>query len=223
MCNAAVLDFFVKHAGPEDFQGKRVLEVGSRYVNGSARPFIERFFPPKEYIGIDTDPGRFVDLVLPAERIVEALGTEAFDAVVSTELVEHVMDWRRIIDNMKTVLKPGGSLFLTTRSFGFPYHGHRDDFWRFELTDFARIFDDFHIVSLEKDEAEPGVCLKARKPASYSDPKDLSEIALYSLVLGRKTTAIPSLRDMPWSRRLALRISDGILAPASLGIGRFTG
>ena len=34
-------------------ENKRVLEVGSKYVNGSARPFIERLMKLKEYVGIN--------------------------------------------------------------------------------------------------------------------------------------------------------------------------
>ena len=52
MCNTAVLEFFIENVEPEEFRDARVLEVGSRYVNGSVRPLVERLLrPPKEYIG----------------------------------------------------------------------------------------------------------------------------------------------------------------------------
>ena len=103
MCNVAVMEFFIEHAEPEEFKGRRVLEVGSRYVNGSVRPLIERFFHPREYIGIDIVPGKFVDIVLPAEKILEYFGSESFDVVIATEVLEHVKNWRLVINNMKTV------------------------------------------------------------------------------------------------------------------------
>jgi 2-polyprenyl-3-methyl-5-hydroxy-6-metoxy-1,4-benzoquinol methylase len=37
---------------------------------------------------------------------------ELFDAVVSTEVVEHVLDWRLVINNMRVVLKRGGLLYI---------------------------------------------------------------------------------------------------------------
>ena len=43
--------------------------------------------------------------------------------------------------------------------------------------------------------------LKARKPKSYN-PVDLSDIALYSAILGRRTISIPSIRDISIFRRL---------------------
>jgi SAM-dependent methyltransferase len=108
MCHLEVLEFFIKNIKISKFKRKRVLEVGSRYVNGSVRPLIERFTHPKEYIGVDIEKGKFVDLILPAEKIVEYFGTESFDVVISTEVLEHVKDWRCVINNIKNVVRKGG-------------------------------------------------------------------------------------------------------------------
>jgi len=45
--------------------------------------------------------------MLPAEKLVEYVGPESFDIVISTELLEHVQNWRLVINNMKSVLKHG--------------------------------------------------------------------------------------------------------------------
>ena len=37
---------------------------------------------------------------------------EFFDAVVSTDVVEHVLDWRLVINNMRVVPKRGSLLYL---------------------------------------------------------------------------------------------------------------
>ncbi|MEM0488943.1 MAG: class I SAM-dependent methyltransferase [Candidatus Bathyarchaeia archaeon] len=205
MCRIEVLEFFIENVRPEEFRDKRVLEVGSKYVNGSVRPLIERFMRPKEYIGIDIEPGKYVDVVLPAEKLVEYFGRESFDVVISTETLEHVKDWRIVITNMKNVLKPGGYIYITTPSRGFPYHGYPYDFWRYEAEDMRRIFADFEIINLTVDHEALGVFVKARKPEDYK-PVDLSSIALYSMVLGRRTKVIPDLKDMPLTRRLMIRL-----------------
>ena len=205
----AVLDFFMRAVDCEEFAGNRVLEVGSKFVNGSVRPLIERFCKPKEYIGVDIEPGKYVDVVLPAERLVD-YGPESFDVVVSTELIEHVHDWRLIINNMKVVLKRGGFIYLTTRSLGFGYHAYPHDYWRYEPSDMVRIFRDFEIIRLEVDWEGPGVFLKARKPMDWR-PADLSGIALYSMVLGKRTTSIPELQSMPLSRKLMLKLIELML------------
>ncbi len=118
MCNVAVLEFFMEHARPEEFRGKRILEVGSKYVNGSVRPLIENFLSPKEYVGVDIE----------SEKLVDRFGEESFDMVIATELLEHVRDWRLVVNNMKRVLKPLGYIYITTRSKGFPFHAYPYDF-----------------------------------------------------------------------------------------------
>jgi SAM-dependent methyltransferase len=204
MCNLAVIEFFMENVKLEEFEGRRVLEVGSKYVNGSVRPLIERFFKPKEYVGIDIEPGKFVDMICPV-RITEYFGELSFEVVIATELLEHVVDWRLAIGNMKAVLKPNGYIYITTRSQGYHYHAFPYDFWRYELEDMKMIFSDFEIITLKRDHQEPGIFLKAMKPANWK-PADLSNITLYSMILGRRTKTIPELSDMPLFRRAMLSI-----------------
>jgi SAM-dependent methyltransferase len=51
-----------------------------------------------------------------ADRLVAAFGPESFDAVVTTQVLEHLRDWRRALHEMSTVLKPGGTLLVTCDS-----------------------------------------------------------------------------------------------------------
>ncbi len=104
--------------------------------------------------------------------------------MISTELLEHVRDWRRVVSNFKRVLKPGGGLLITTRSRGFPYHAYPHDFWRYELADMRAIFSDFEIETLTPDSGSPGVLLKARKPAAFME-NETSGHQLFSIVRGR--------------------------------------
>ena len=69
-----------------------------------------------------------------------------------------------------------------------------------------KIFKDFEIIKLIKDHEAPGVFLKAKKISNTLI--DLSNIALYSMILGRRTTLIPKLSDMPLRRRLTLKLSS---------------
>jgi SAM-dependent methyltransferase len=201
----SVLDFFMRCVDCGEFAGRRVLEVGSKFVNGSVRPLIERFCKPREYVGVDIEAGKYVDVVLPAERLVEYFGLESFDAVISTEVLEHVFDWRTVVNNMKAVLKPGGLIYITVPSKGFPYHAYPHDYWRYEIEDMEKIFGDFEIIALEKNWEAPGVFLKARKPTNWS-PNDLSQIELYSMVLGRRTREIVGMDKAPLARRLGIQL-----------------
>jgi hypothetical protein len=64
-------------------------------------------------------------------------------------------------------------------------------------------FRDFEIIRLEADWEAPGVFLKARKPMNWT-PIDLSGIALYSVILGRRVRELVTLDDAPLVRKLAL-------------------
>lgn len=178
-----IISWFKRCAKTDEFNGKRILEVGSLNINGSLRPIIENM-KPKEYIGIDAVAGLGVDLVLPAEKITEHFGLESFDVVVSTETLEHVLDWRTVIVNMKELLKPLGFIYITVPPFTYPYHPHPRDCWRYTTNDMAKIFDDFSIWNLNY-----GLFLKARKPKTYV-PIDLSNIPLYSMKLKARTKEI---------------------------------
>lgn len=69
------------------------------------------------------------------------------------------------------------------------------------------IFKDFEIISLKKDHEAPGVFLKARKPENYVQI-DLSDIALYSMILGKRIKDIPNLKNVPLTRKLVFRFSS---------------
>ena len=61
----SIIDWFIEEisSDSDQFKNKRILEVGSKYVNGSVRPLIEKFCFPREYIGIDIEQGKYVDIV----------------------------------------------------------------------------------------------------------------------------------------------------------------
>jgi hypothetical protein len=69
-----------------------------------------------------------------------------------------------------------------------------------------KIFSDFEIIKLIKDHEASGVFLKAKKISNTLI--DLSNIALYSMILGKRTTLIPKFSDMPLQRRLTLKLSS---------------
>jgi len=181
--NIKCIKFIAENITYQEVCGGKVIEVGALDVNGSPR-YILQLLNPREYIGVDIESGNGVDIVCPAENVVERFGENVFDIVVSTEMLEHALEWRAAISNLKRVLKLNGLLLITTRSRGFKYHGFPYDFWRYESEDFQKIFYDMEIIRLEKDIVSPGVFLKARKPENFIE-KDLTDIAIYNIVLDR--------------------------------------
>jgi len=187
MCNAYCILFGAINLKKEEIEEKRIIEVGSYNVNGSLKPLLESY-KPKEYIGVDIMKGPGVDIVCNAEETVDKFGKERFDVVISTELLEHVRNWKKVICNLKNICVREGIILITTRSKGFPYHGYPYDFWRYEMEDMRIIFSDCDILVLEKDPAK-GVFVKIRKPINFIE-NDLSEYKLYSILTNKRVKDI---------------------------------
>jgi SAM-dependent methyltransferase len=193
-----VLNFVTSSVAIDDVAGKSVLEVGSMDVNGSARSVLTPL-DPSRYVGIDMVAGRGVDQVMSVSFLTDHFGPEAFDLVVSTEMLEHVQDWRWAVAQLKRVTRSGGCLLVTTRSPGFHYHGYPHDFWRFTVDDFRHIFSDMHDVSVESDESSPGVFVFARRPTEFQE-LDLSG---YEVATSPEPVAVSRVH-----RRLARALRD---------------
>lgn len=188
MCNNACIQFILDNLSRAEAEGKRVLEAGSLNVNGSAREAVLSL-SPRSYTGVDITGGPGVDEVCDVTGLVKRFGPGSFDLVLSTEMLEHVRDWRSAVSNLKTVLKPGGILLLTTRSSGYPYHGYPYDFWRYGEEEMRVIFADMSILAIAKDPLLPGIFVKAVKPEDFRE-KDLSSLELYSIISGRRQREI---------------------------------
>lgn len=191
MCNPECIRFIESNLNKDDIKGKSVLEVGALNVNGSPRSFIEKF-EPKKYLGIDIFMGDGVDEICKVEDLVETYGKESFDIVITTELLEHVREWRIAISNLKNILKLEGKLLITTRSRGQMYHGYPYDFWRYEVEDMKEIFSDMEIIKNEKDPLSPGVFVKVKKNRNFKE-FNIDNINLFSIIIGKRTKSISDL------------------------------
>lgn len=190
MCNRSCLDFAKFNLKPDDVRGKKIIEIGSRDVNGSVKQQIMQL-EPASYLGIDIEMAAGVDEVCNVYDLVQRYGVESFDVVISTEMVEHVFDWRKAFSQMKSILKPNGVMLITTRSFGFPYHDYPSDYWRFELRDMKSIFADMRVEALESDASDPGVLVAARKLSDFVED-DLANLALHSMITSKRSADITS-------------------------------
>ncbi|MGP8128512.1 MAG: class I SAM-dependent methyltransferase [Candidatus Bathyarchaeia archaeon] len=185
-----IFEFFIANTQPSDFNNKRILEVGSRDVNGSIRPYILTISQPESYTGVDIQAGKCVDVILDAESLVDHFGENVFDVVICCEMVEHVKNWQLIFGNLKRVLKTSGLMILTTVMPGFPFHQFPFDYWRYGRNDMSNIFSDFEVLTIGTDSEIHGIYVKALKPENWQ-PNNLEGIQLHSMERERKLANYP--------------------------------
>jgi len=97
----------------------RVLDVGCGHGFGAL--YLER--SARSYLGIDVDQGavewatRTVGAAVPHARFEQTPTLPrdgSFDAVVCFEVLEHVADPRRLLDDLRACAAPGAPVFLST-------------------------------------------------------------------------------------------------------------
>lgn len=103
---------------PEVATSQRVMEFGAYDINGSPRGV---FSMAQEYVGLDWRPGPGVDVVSLAHKY-DGHPDDYFDAVVSTEMLEHDPHWRESLARMVALVRPGGCLVLTCAGPQRPAH-----------------------------------------------------------------------------------------------------
>ena len=106
------------------------VEVTGRlfdYGCGGA-PYRDFFAKCTEYIGADVTPGPLVDCLLSADGLSDQ-ADQSFDAVFSSQVLEHVSNPEAYLRECFRLLKPGGRLQLSTHGM-FHEHGCPDDYYR---------------------------------------------------------------------------------------------
>lgn len=143
---APILAFMREAAGALP-AGARVLDAGA----GNA-PYRE-LFAHCEYITADwtasPHPGAHsADLVASLDDLPAADGS--FDAVLNTQVLEHVADPAGVASELHRVLVPGGRLWLTA-PLVWPLHEEPFDFWRFTSHGLRRVLEGagFRVERLE--------------------------------------------------------------------------
>lgn len=106
------------------------IERGASVLDyGSAEEPYRHFFPDDiQYLGADL-PGNDSAAVEISQDGTLPLEQDMFEAVLSTQVLEHVGDPALYLAECFRVLKPGGRMMLSTHGM-FVYHPDPDDYWR---------------------------------------------------------------------------------------------
>ena len=117
-----------EHLGGADGGPRRVLDFGCG--DRPYRPLFETCFDTHggEYVGADLPGNDAADLTIAPDGRVPA-GDGAFDVVLSAQVLEHVADPGGYLREARRLLKPGGTLLLSTHGV-WRYHPDPRDLWR---------------------------------------------------------------------------------------------
>ena len=123
--------------------GGRTLDVGGLNVNGTVRDLFA------DFRALDMRPGPGVDVVAPSQAMPFEDGT--FDTVVCLEMLEHDAAPWLTVEEIRRVLKPGGTLVMTACGISHPKHAYPSDYWRFTAEGMRVLLQRFEIVDVRED------------------------------------------------------------------------
>lgn len=152
------IEYFIRDFWNEkkfDGKGLRVLDVGSRNINGSVKDAITNY---AEFVGVDFVDGKDVDIVMDGHDLSKKWEKPYFDLVTCCETFEHDRAFWLTLKEMKKVLKPGGYLLITAPGMNFPQHDFPSDYYRFLPGAFTEVFfKGFEDVKVEEYKDPNGV------------------------------------------------------------------
>lgn len=161
--NGNVETFAKKYAG---LISGNVLDVGAYNVNGALRDYLPIT------IGVDMRAGPGVDRVCNSSELIDVFGPESFDAVCSSDCLEHTEDWRAAMICMWGVLKHGGTLLLTLANPKKGRHGYPCDYWRWPMDRFCRLFGENEILGRFEGGPSMGVVVRKTHPLDLTHGPD---------------------------------------------------
>ncbi len=98
---------------------------------------------------IDINPERGPDLVADVCDLRGVFERERFDAVFLIEVLEHVNEPQRAVDELRRVLKPGGRLILSV-PYIFEMHDVPGDYWRFTEFGLRLMLREFDQIEIKR-------------------------------------------------------------------------
>ncbi|HEY7291813.1 MAG TPA: methyltransferase domain-containing protein [Vicinamibacterales bacterium] len=159
----------------------RMLDVGC----GSQQ--YRKFVGCREYVGVEWTVEKRPPVVADVTRI--PFGDSAFDSALCTEVLEHLPEPGRCLDEIRRVVKPGGAVFFTVPMTMYT-HSEPYDFYRYTEFGLRYLLDKhgFEIVELRRlggvasVMAAHGISLGCDAVANRLDRKGLATVGRAALM-----------------------------------------
>lgn len=134
-----------------------IIEIGSKdYGNTSS---FRDFYAGCEYVGIDMEPGKNVDLVVDLTKGTGELRTSHFALGVCCSVLEHVRRPWLLAEHLTSVIRAGGALYMSV-PWVWRYHPYPDDYFRFSWRGIMELFPSFQWTN---------VCYSTNVPNEFFD------------------------------------------------------
>lgn len=141
-----------------------VLEIGSKDY-GSTSSFRDTY--TGEYVGVDLEAGKGVDVVADLTQGTGGLPLDHFALGICCSVMEHVRRPWVMAEHITALIRPGGHLYMSV-PWVWRYHPYPDDYYRFSWRGIEEIFPGFawdHVVYsgnvpgelFPLDRASPGI------------------------------------------------------------------
>jgi SAM-dependent methyltransferase len=155
--------------------GGRVLDYGCADL-----PYRRFFADDVELVGADLPGNPHATVMVGGDRTLPS-PDQSFDAVLSTQVLEHVADPKTYLAESFRVLRPGGRMLLSTHGI-MVYHPDPVDLWRWTCAGLRQAVEDagFTVVRFEGIMGLATVSLQLMQEAIYYrvPPRLRSPVAL---------------------------------------------
>ena len=122
----------------------RLLDVGC-----GEKPYARWLTQAREHVGLDVYSGPNVDVVTTPYQ-AWPLASESFDAILCTQVLEHVTDFEHVLHEIRRVAKPG-ALLVVSVPFAYNEHGAPHDYRRFSASGLHLLFQsDYELLETSR-------------------------------------------------------------------------
>jgi 2-polyprenyl-3-methyl-5-hydroxy-6-metoxy-1,4-benzoquinol methylase len=144
LSRAALIAFIEDQLASGLIQGK-VLDVGAGTTS-----FCRNLLKDTcQYTTCDCFEHENIDVVCDIYQLGSAFAPQSFDTILCLEVLEHLQRPQEAVDQIFSLLKPGGTLLLTT-PFNYPIHTteYTDDYWRFTASGLKQLLKGFSTATI---------------------------------------------------------------------------
>ena len=142
----------------------KILEIGSGNLS------YKKYVKSKSYKTLDINSTLNVDFCEDIHKTI--ISSNSFDTILMIEVLEHLYNPFKAIEQVHRILKKEGYVIATT-PFIHPYHGEPHDYYRYTKHGLKKIFEEFDDVKVIEYGNVFGVCLDILTSYKFLKPLKL--------------------------------------------------